>query len=142
MFGRKKVQIKEYDVRFYKEAALHGNHGQINVTSKHDSLQEQNVIFVFAGRGSVPKITPYIINEIFEQARAQGFIPHFIEHYGEPVYTEQSIAPANNIEATSAGLPAFLKDLPMATSTYPTDSISPAVTRTRIPSNVSSSNHA
>ncbi len=81
LLGRQQPALS-LKVAFYKDAALHGMHGSINVSHRGFNLNGQPVRFVFIGVHTPPPATPELLAFLFEEARIQGFIPHHVELYG------------------------------------------------------------
>lgn len=79
---KRRYVMGEVNIKFYKEANYFGEHGKIVVTRVKDGLYEVPVSFVFMGMTTPPKMSDQAINFIFDEARHQGFIPHYIEQYG------------------------------------------------------------
>lgn len=81
LFGRTSAYDK-LELRFHKQANVYGEHGVINVTHVKQGLVETGVRFVFIGVTTPPKMDRNTMNYIWEEALAQGYIPHYIESYG------------------------------------------------------------
>lgn len=81
LIGRRSSPVN-LQLAFYKEAAIHGMHGSINVSHRGFNLNGKPVRFVFVGVHTPPAVTPELLTYIFEEAKVQGFIPHHIELYG------------------------------------------------------------
>lgn len=82
------------EVKFYREAAIYGMHGVINVSNHQLGLQGQPVRFVFKGVHTPPVVTPQLLAFIFEQAEIQGYVPHHVELYGllnERIVTNETL---------------------------------------------------
>lgn len=82
LLGRNKNAFDKLELRFHKQANVYGEHGTINVTHVKQGLVETSVRFVFIGVTTPPKMDRNTVNYIWEEALAQGYIPHFIESYG------------------------------------------------------------
>lgn len=84
LFGKPKKHIStDLEIKFHKDANFFGEHGTINVSHVRLGLVETPVRFVFAGVTTPPRLdlTTYI--RIWEEARAQGFVPHHLVTYGK-----------------------------------------------------------
>lgn len=76
MFGLKKKQsIDSLEIRFYTDAAAHGSHGKIKVSNRRLGLDNKVVNFVFVGMTNPPAFTPSLVEYIWNEARAQGYMP-------------------------------------------------------------------
>lgn len=97
IFGRPHITT-ELKICFHKEAIYFGEHGTINVTNKKLGLVEQNIVFVFVGITTPPvlDLTTYI--RIWEEAKAQGYIPHHIVQYGKNNEVFDTSRAEDNIE--------------------------------------------
>lgn len=69
-------------VKFYREAAYHGQHGVICVDHRRLGLRDVEVGFVFVGMTKPPQLDKFAISYIWDQALAQGYIPKSIVAYG------------------------------------------------------------
>jgi hypothetical protein len=77
MFGRnKEAKIDGLEIRFYTDAAVHGSHGKIRVTNRRKGLDNKVVNFVFVGLVTPPDLTPSLMEYIWTEAKAQGYVPH------------------------------------------------------------------
>lgn len=86
IFGRKRVNpFAALEVRFHKEANLFGEHGTMVVTHVKQNLIEKPVRFVFVGLSTPPKLTLDLHTYLWEEARAQGYVPHELQTYGKEV---------------------------------------------------------
>lgn len=68
-------------VRFYKDAIHFPEHGRITVTHHTLKVRDLDVQFAFEGMSTPPALNPTSLNYIFEQAKAQGYIPYEIISY-------------------------------------------------------------
>lgn len=75
MFGRKQAKIDGLKMAFYTDAAEHGWHGKILVSSRRRGLERTVVNFVFVGMTEPPALTPALMEHIWTEAKAQGFVP-------------------------------------------------------------------
>lgn len=82
IFGRRKSFIEGLTVMFYKDAIYHGEHGEIRVSHKKFNLDEEVVSFVFVGMSTPPHLDVALMSFIWEEAKAQGYIPHNLVSYG------------------------------------------------------------
>lgn len=110
MFGRKQAKIDGLKMAFYTDAAEHGWHGKILVTSRRRGLERVVVNFVFIGMTEPPALTPALMEHIWTEAKAQGFVPFEIvdalEVNKAPVLTpEAPLAPAVTAPRRAVVLP-------------------------------------
>ena len=82
LLGRRGYDFEYLEIRFYKAANVYGEHGTINVTHIKQGLVEVPVRFVFVGVTTPPVLCRNTFNHIWEEAKAQGYVPHHIETYG------------------------------------------------------------
>jgi hypothetical protein len=82
LFG-KSIEVIDLDVRFHKEANHFGHHGTLRASHVAQNLKDHEVRFVFVGVSTPPPMTPLIVDHIWEEAKAQGYVPHAILTYGE-----------------------------------------------------------
>jgi hypothetical protein len=75
MFGRKQAKIDGLKMAFYTDAAESGSHGRILVSSRRRGLDHVVVNFVFVGMKEPPALTPSLMEHIWTEAKAQGFVP-------------------------------------------------------------------
>lgn len=73
-------------VRFWREAAAHGNHGTIVVNSRANGLKDAEVRFAFEGMTHPPKLTPQVLEYIWDQAAEQSFVPQYIASYANVTF--------------------------------------------------------
>lgn len=101
IFGRPHIST-ELRICFHKEAIYFGEHGSINVSNKKLGIVEQDVVFVFVGVTTPPvlDLTTYI--RIWEEAKAQGYIPHHISQYGKNNEVFDTSRIEDNIVSVSA----------------------------------------
>ena len=81
-FFKRKSSVMELEIKFHKEANLFGEHGSIVVSHVKQRLAGVAVKFVFVGVSTPPKLTPFLLTYIWEEAKSQGYVPHHIETYG------------------------------------------------------------
>lgn len=67
---------------FHKEARHFGEHGKIRVSHKRQNIDDEIVTFAFPDLATPPNLDPFLINYIWEEAKAQGYIPHNLIEYG------------------------------------------------------------
>jgi hypothetical protein len=113
MFGRKQAKIDGLKMAFYTDAAADGSHGKILVTSRRRGLEREVVNFVFVGMTAPPALTPALMEHIWTEAKAQGFVPFEIVGALE-VNAAPSKENAQTVILAGAPLPAVLA--PAATS--------------------------
>ena len=90
LFGRS-IEVLDLEIAFHKEANHYGTHGVIIASHKDHGLKNQSVRFVFIGMSEPPAMTPRIIEYIWEEARAQGFVPTAIQSYGSVLNTHAGL---------------------------------------------------
>lgn len=90
IFG-KSIEVIDLKIKFHKEANLHGTHGLLVASHKGMNLEHSQVRFVFVGVCQPPAMTPRIVDYIWEEALAQGFIPHSIASYGHVLAADQGV---------------------------------------------------
>ncbi len=95
----------ELEVRFHKQANVFGEHGTICVTHVKQGLVETPVRFVFVGLTTPPKLDLFTYVYIWEEAKAQGYIPHHVVTYGKENECVNTL-PKLDTETVDA-LPAF-----------------------------------
>lgn len=79
-------RINPYDqleIRFHKEANRFGEHGTLVATHIRQGIDKQPIRFVFVGMARPPKLTLELHTYIWEEAKAQGYIPHDLQTYGK-----------------------------------------------------------
>ncbi len=92
LFGRS-IEVLDLEIAFHKQANHFGTHGVIIASHKDLKLDNQPVRFVFIGLTQPPAMTPRIIEYVWEEARAQGFIPFSIQSYGHVLATHTGLPP-------------------------------------------------
>lgn len=70
-------------LKFFRDAAYFGEHGRIVVSSVKYGLQAHSVALVFVGKVEAPELDLNTVQYIWNQAMEQGFVPHYIEQYGQ-----------------------------------------------------------
>lgn len=78
----KSFEIIDLKMAFHKDANLYGHHGHLRASHVAQNLKDAQVRFVFIGLSSPPPMTPRIMEYIWEEAKAQGYIPHELTTYG------------------------------------------------------------
>lgn len=81
----KTSSANKLEIRFHKDANYHGEHGQLLASHKKQGIEKQPIRFVFLGVSEAPKLDAVNFNYIWEEARAQGYIPHALVSYGDEV---------------------------------------------------------
>jgi hypothetical protein len=99
LFGRS-IEVLDLEIAFHKEANHYGTHGVIIASHKDHGLKNQPVRFVFIGMTEPPAMTPRIIEYVWEEARAQGFVPSAIQAYGHVLHTHSGL-PARALISTA-----------------------------------------
>lgn len=74
--NRKETKIGDLQILFYVDAAAHGSHGRIRVTHRKRGLTERVVHWVAVGVTTAPDLTPSLMEHIWREAYAQGYVPH------------------------------------------------------------------
>jgi hypothetical protein len=82
LLGRSGYPYEQLEIRFHKQANPYGEHGTIVVTHVKQGLVEVPVRFVFVGVTTPPKLDVNTFLRIWEEAKAQGYIPHHFATYG------------------------------------------------------------
>lgn len=92
LLGRKEKQIRpdDLEVLFHTEAAYHGEHGRLLVTSRALGLVEKPVIFCLKGVSTPMPMNLRLFWHIWESAKAQGFIPLELISYGKTIEFEET----------------------------------------------------
>lgn len=103
--SKRKVSSIDLEIRFHKEANYFGEHGTIVVSHVKQNLRESPVRFVFVGITTPPKLDLRLMTYIWEEARAQGYVPHALATYGKDneIDTEMQAA-ISNAKGGSIGL--------------------------------------
>lgn len=86
MFGQS-IEVLGLEIAFHKQANMHGTHGVLIASHRDQKLENHPVRFVFVGLSEAPPMTPIIMNYIWEEARAQGYIPFKVMSYGHILET-------------------------------------------------------
>lgn len=102
-FFKRKQQILELEIKFHKDTNLFGEHGAIVVSHVRQRLANVSVKFVFVGVSTPPKLTPSLLLYIWEEAKAQGYVPHHIDSYGR----ENDFVNSDEAEIESATVVPF-----------------------------------
>lgn len=96
VFG-KSIQVNDLKIAFHKEANLYGTHGLLTASHVDQGLKNVPVRFVFVGMSEPPAMTPVIVDYIWEEAKAQGYVPHALSAYGLVLATHTGLAPRDLI---------------------------------------------
>ena len=97
MFGYNADRVNPFDdmeVRFHKDANRFGEHGTLVASHVGQRIDNKPVRFVFVGMTTPPKLTLEIHHYIWEQAKAQGYIPHDLQTYGKECEIVDTSKPA------------------------------------------------
>jgi hypothetical protein len=86
MFGQS-IEVLGLEIAFHKQANLYGTHGVLVASHRDQKLANHPVRFVFVGLSEAPPLTPIIMNYIWEEARAQGYVPLKLMSYGHILET-------------------------------------------------------
>jgi hypothetical protein len=86
--------IKIIELKFHKDANKHGTHGHLLASHIDHKLENHPVRFVFHGLTTPPPLTPKVMNYIWEEARAQGYIPKALHSYGHTLETATGFEPS------------------------------------------------
>lgn len=96
------VEVLDLNLLFHKQATEFGAHGYLLVNSREHKLEEAPVRFFFRGLSTPPKMTPRLIDYIWEEAKAAGFTPIHLLSYGNILGDE---APPAAAEPLQTGIP-------------------------------------
>jgi hypothetical protein len=108
---KKKAKINDLEIRFHREAAGHGQHGQIRVSNRRLGLEDKVVNFVIVGMIDPPQQTPALFQYIWDEAKAQGYMPSefvgtlLVNRRGDPAEAE---TPVQAYDARDLPAPARL----------------------------------
>lgn len=91
MFGQS-IEVLGLEIAFHKKANLYGTHGILMASHRDQKLDNYQVRFCFVGLSEAPAMTPVIMNYIWEEAKAQGYIPHKLLSYGHVLETTPEAA--------------------------------------------------
>lgn len=110
IFGRS-IEVVDLPIKFHKDANYYGTHGKLQGNSVEHNLKDAEIRFVFPGMSTPPALTPRIMEYIWEEARAAGFVPTKLINYGQVIPTERELearaaVSAARIAAERAGKPA------------------------------------
>jgi hypothetical protein len=92
--------LNEIDVRFHKEANHHVIHGYLVVTHKQMGIKEAPVAFSFPDFSDAPDLDLRLMIDLFEAAKAQGYIPLRLHSYGA---VESMAQPKTDAEPETVG---------------------------------------
>ena len=84
-FYGKSIEVVDLKMAFHKEANNYGTHGVLIADHIDQKLENYPVRFAFIGASKPPPMTPRVVSHIWEEARAQGYLPQCIEHYGSAI---------------------------------------------------------
>lgn len=117
-FSRKSAtKIGALKIAFYTDAAVHGSHGRIRVSHRREGLTEQVVNFALEGVSTAPEVTPSLVEHIWKEAYAQGYVPHSFVGFLED----------NTSQATQQFSQAALAAVGLTDDTHPV-ALAPAAT--------------
>lgn len=105
-FFRPTKKYSSLEIAFHREAAHHGEHGQLEVSSRRERLSHNVIAFAFKSVSEVPALTPELLIYIWEEAKAQGYVPHEVISYGNSVGTSRVLDPVIGA-APSRGIDTF-----------------------------------
>jgi hypothetical protein len=88
----KSFDVRELEIAFHKKANLHGTHGLLMASHRDQRLDNFPVRFVFIGMSEPPAMTPSVIDYIWDEAKAQGYIPHKLQAYGFVLDTTSDVS--------------------------------------------------
>lgn len=71
-----------HEIRFYKEAARHGEHGTLLVDSPKHGIRDTVISFVFVGEPMPPAISPMLLEYIWQEGLIHGFVVKELRTYG------------------------------------------------------------
>lgn len=98
IFG-KSIEVIDLKLAFHKDANIYGQHGTLRASHVTQGIKDQDVRFVFIGTSVPPALTPRIFEYVWEEARAQGYVPTALTAYGEVLATAKGIEPAELLSA-------------------------------------------
>lgn len=75
------IEVLDLEIKFHKEANLYGRHGHLIASHKEQGLEGYPVRFVFVGVSRPPALTPRVMEYIWDEAKAQGYIPERLYSY-------------------------------------------------------------
>ena len=84
-FFGKSIEVVDLKMAFHKEANNYGTHGVLIADHIDQKLENYPVRFAFIGASKPPAMTPRVVSHIWEEARAQGYLPQCIQHYGSAI---------------------------------------------------------
>ncbi|BAW19199.1 hypothetical protein [Ralstonia phage RP31] len=90
LFG-KSFEVADLDIVFHKEANYFGAHGYLTASSAEHNVKDENIRFVFPGLSTPPVLTPRILDYIWEEAKAAGFIPTSLVSYGNVLPADSNL---------------------------------------------------
>lgn len=90
VFG-KSIEVVDLEIKFHKEANIYGQHGTLRASHVTQNIKDSDVRFVFVGLSVPPALTPLIFEYIWEEARAQGFVPTALTGYGQVLDTDKNV---------------------------------------------------
>lgn len=96
VFGRS-IEVNDLQIAFHKEANLYGTHGLLLASHVDQGLKNVPVRFVFVGLSEAPPLTPVIMSYVWEEAKAQGYVPHALSAYGLVLETHTGLKPRDLI---------------------------------------------
>jgi hypothetical protein len=108
LFGRS-IEVLDLEIVFHKAANHFGSHGIITASHKDLGLANEPVRFVFIGMTTPPALTPRVLEYIWEEARAQGFLPTAVESYGHVLTTHVGLPPRALVSADRRNAECMLR---------------------------------
>lgn len=69
-------------IEFHKEARHFGEHGKLRVSHRKQNIDDKIVAFVFPDLTTPPHLDPSLVNYIWDQAAAKGYIVQCMVEYG------------------------------------------------------------
>jgi hypothetical protein len=109
-FG-KNNDFDQMEIRFHKQANHFGEHGRLNATHVKQGLVEYDVRFVIVGVTTPPKMDKNLFVRIWEEARAQGYTPHYLAAYGTDNEIASPTKEAVDVAAQSGGMRSTLMNV-------------------------------
>ena len=82
MFGLFKKESRNNTlVVFDDDTVYHGEHGRVIVTHKNKKYVGREISFAFIGALKVPTLTLEVVQQIYAEAKSQGYVVHEIVKY-------------------------------------------------------------
>lgn len=85
--GKTKITAR---VVFREDTAAIGEHGSIFADHKQKNLVNESIPFAFVGVSEIPALDPDVLQHVFNEARAAGYLPRSVRSYA----TVMTVKPA------------------------------------------------